>query len=139
MARIKGSGGDVYVDQSADGTGSASPLRYVSSWTLDGSVDEIDVTAFGDSNKTTIAGLPSCNGTVKGFYDDTTTTGSTALWAIAQGGVARKTYLYSKAPSTSGPYWHGKANWSISYEVDVNGAVAISGTWSAATSFYAVG
>lgn len=139
MARIKGSGGDVYVDQSALGNGSASPLRYASKWTLDGETEQIEVTAFGDSTKTYIAALPNAQGTITGFYDDTATTGSIALFAMAQSGVARKTYLYPKTPSTSGPYWFGTANWSVSYDVDVSGAVAISGTWSAATGFQAVG
>ena len=139
MARIKGSGGDVYVDQSSNGSGSASPLRYASKWTLDGETEQIEVTAFGDTTKTFIAGLPNAQGTISGFYDDTASTGSTALFAMSQSGVARKTYFYPKTPSTSGPYWFGTANWSVSYETDVSGAVTISGTWSAATSFSAVG
>lgn len=139
MARIKGSGGDVYVDQSSAGASAATPMRYVSKWTLDGSTDTIPVTAFGDTTQVFLTGLPNAQGTVSGFYDDTATTGSIALFTMSQSGVARKTYLYTKTPSTSGPYWFGTANWSVSYETDVTGAVAISGTWSAATSFAAVG
>lgn len=139
MARIRAAGADLYVDQSSGGSGSASPLRYASNWTLDGSTDFLDVTAFNDNNKVEVAGLSSAQGTVKGFYDDTSTTGSGALYAMATSGVARKSYWYAKAPSTSGPYWHGNANWSVSYEFDVAGAASFSGTWSAASSLYFVG
>jgi hypothetical protein len=139
MARIRAAGADLYTDQSSGGSGSASPMRYVSNWTLDGSTDFVDVTAFGDANKVQVAGLSSAQGSIKGFYDDTSTTGSGALYAMATSGVARKTYFYAKAPSTSGPYWHGTANWSISYEFDIAGAAAISGSWTAASSLYFVG
>jgi hypothetical protein len=139
MARYKGSGGDVYVDQSSAGSGSASPMRYISKWTLDGETEQIEVTAFGDSTKVFTAGLPNAQGTVSGFADDTATTGTTALFTMSQSGVARKTYFYPKTPSTSGPYWFGTANWSISVETDVQGAVSITGSWSAATGFQVVG
>lgn len=139
MARFKGSGGDVYVDQSSGGASAATPMRYVSKWTLDGETEQVEVTAFGDTTKTFISGLPNAQGTISGFADNTATTGTTALFTMSQSGVARKTYFYPTTPSTSGPYWFGTCNWSVSVETDVAGAVTISGTWSAATALQVVG
>lgn len=139
MARIRAAGADVWTDQSSGGSSAATPLRYASAWKLDGSTDQQDVTAFGDSNLVFIAGLPNASGSIDGFYDDTTTTGSTALFTMAQSGVARKTYFYAKAPSTSGPYWHGLANFGVSYDFNVKNPGQFSMNWSAGSSFYAVG
>ena len=139
MARIKGSGGDVYVDQSSGGSGAATPFRYISKWTLEGSTENAKVTSFGDTSEVYVQLLPDAQGSVSGFYDDTSTTGSTALYAMSQSGIARKTYFYPKTPSASGPYWFGTAFWSVSYNIDVAGPVAISGTWAAATGFQVVG
>ena len=139
MARYRGTGGDVYVDQSTAGNAAATPMRYIAKWTLDGSTAIIPVTAFGDTTEVSVAGLPSAKGTATGFADNTATTGSTALFTMAQSGVARKTYLYSTTPSTSGPYWFGTAYWDVSYDTSVDGAVSISCNWAAATPFSAVG
>lgn len=139
MARFKSAAGAVWIDQSSGASAQATPLYYINKWTLDGETEQIEVTSFGDSTKTYLSGLPNAQGTLTGFADNTATTGSTWLFNAAQTGSARRLYLYPTTPSASGPYYYGTANVSVSYENDVSGAAAISITWSAATSFYAVG
>jgi hypothetical protein len=75
MARYRGSGGDLWVDQSSGGSGSASPLRYVSKWSGDFSTSTIEVTAFGDTTQTFLPSLPNAKISFSGFADDTATTG----------------------------------------------------------------
>ena len=139
MARIAGRNGAVYVDQTSAGTGSAAPMNFISKWGLASVSDQYEVTALGDGSKVYVAGLPDASGSVSGFYDDTVSTGSTALFTIAQSAVARKSYFYPKTAATAGPYWYGTAFWSFSYDIDVGGAVAISGDYAAATPFFVVG
>lgn len=139
MARVSGRGADFWMDQSAGGTGQATPVRYLSKWSLNGTTQNQEVTAFGDTSRVYIQNLPDAQGAVSGFYDSAATTGSQALFTISQGGVARKAYMYPTTPSASGPYFFGTIFFSTSYDVDVSGPVAISGTWAAATSINAVG
>lgn len=140
MARYRGSGGDLWVDQSSGGSSAATPLRYVSKWSIDSSSSPIEVTAFGDGgSKTYVPGPADSKITFSGFADDTATTGSTALFGMATGGVARKVYAYPKTPSVSGPYWFLTGYVDMNLEVDVNGAVTISGNIVAATPPAVVG
>lgn len=139
MARIPGRNGAVYIDQTSGATGSASPVSFISKWSLAANSDQFDVTALGDGSKVYVAGLPDAKGTVSGFFDDTASTGSTSLFTVAQSALARKTYLYPKTPSSAGPYFWGTCFWSFSYDIDVGGAVAISGDFAAATPLAVVG
>lgn len=132
MARISGRRGALYVDLS--GSGSASPVPYLKKYTFSSTVATIDVTAMGDTTKVYVADLPDAQGTYDGFYD----TATSQLYAAASDGIARKTYLY---PDTSIPatYLYGTATYDMNLDVDVAGAVAISGSFKAATSFTKVG
>ncbi len=139
MARVAGRLGNIYVDTSSAGNGSAGPVHFLNKWALDGTADQFDVTAFGDGSKVYVQGLPDAKGTASGFYDATATTGSQALFAMAQSGVARQCYLYPTTPSTAGPYFFGTAFFSASYDIDVSQSANISMTFSAATPFQVVG
>lgn len=139
MARVAGRRGHVYIDQTAGASGAATPCSFLSKWSMEATFEQVEVTAFGDTTKTYISGLPDAKGSASGFFDDTSTTGSQALLAVATSGLARKTYLYPTTPSAAGPYFFGTAFWSTSYDVDVAGPSAISMTWAAATSFASVG
>ncbi len=134
MARIAGRSGRLYVGLASD-TASAEPLAYVSKMTIDFSTDNFDVTALGDTNKQYVSGLPDCQGTFSGFFDDATAQTYTA----ATDGLARRFYWYPKTPSTAGPYWFGTMLPDFSVDTDVNGATAISGSWNAASNVYRVG
>lgn len=127
MARIAGRNARVYID--ITGSGSAEPVPFIKSFTVSASVDRYDVTAFGDSNKTSVQGLPDAKGNFSGFYDDTTA----QMYTAASDGVARKSYFYPNI-STPTDYWFTTAFWDFDSEFPVDGAATISGSWAASTS-----
>lgn len=132
MARIHGRKGRLYVNITSGGT--AEPIAFLRSWSLDFSSDRIDVTALGDDNKTYVSGLPDGQGQFSGWYD----TNTAQLYTAAVDGVARKFYLY---PSTdnAGQYWFGTALFDFSVQGAVDGAVEVSGSFAAASGWSKVG
>jgi hypothetical protein len=136
MARVAGRQGHLYVQ--LDQT-NAVPLVYIQNWSMNASTDKFEVTAFGDTTKSYVAGLPDAQGSFSGFYDDTATTGSAYLFSVASAGLSKRLYLYPSTPSTSGPYFFGTAFLDFSVTTDVGGATQISGTFAAATPFQKVG
>src|SRR5262245_24505029 len=109
--------------------GTAEPVAFLSSWSMNFAVDKFEVTAFGDSNKVYVAGLPDASGDFSGFYDDATVQTYTA----ATDGVARKFYLY---PSTTNnaQYWFGNILPDFSVNAAVDGAAAITSSWNASSA-----
>lgn len=132
MARIAGRNGSLYMNLTSGGT--AEPVAFLNKYTIDFMTDRFDVTSFGDSNKVYVAGLPDAKGTFAGFYD----TATVQMYTAAQDGVARKFYLYPTTASTS-QYWFGTAFFDMSVDGSVDGPVAISGSFSAATAIPKVG
>ena len=65
MARIHGRDGRLYAAIASGGT--AEPIAFLNSWSIDFSVDRTDVTAFEDSNKVKLAGLPDASGDFGGL------------------------------------------------------------------------
>ena len=131
MARLHGRSGRLYAGIASAGT--AEPITFLNSWSFDASTDDVDVTAFGDTNKTYVSGLPDFKGSFAGFYDNA----SAQLYTAAIDGVARKTYLY---PSTSDAIcWFGTASFDVSIETGVSDAVKISGSFVATSAFTKVG
>ncbi len=128
MARYSGSRGIVYVSPS--GSTSATNVISLTSWSLDRSADKLDVTAFGDTNKVQVLGLPDLSGSFDGFWDDS----QTQIFAAAQSADGCHVYLY---PSSSAPtkYAGGPAWLDVSIKSGVNDAVTISGTISARGSW----
>lgn len=114
--------------------GTASPLPFFATWSINFPTDRVDVTAMGDANKTYVSGLPDPSGEFSGFYDDSTAQTYTA----ATDGIARPFYLY---PSllTPGQYWWGTILVDMSVNGGVAGAVAVSATWNAASAIAKVG
>jgi hypothetical protein len=132
VARIHGKSGRLYAAIASGGN--AEPIAYLNSWSIDFSTDKADVTAFGDTNKVYVSGLPDSSGSFGGFYDDATA----QLYTAAQDGVARKFYLYP-SNATTGQYWYGTALFDFSVTSGVADAVAISGNWNAAGAITKVG
>lgn len=128
MARVSGRNGRLYAAIASGGT--AEPIAFLKSWSLDSSVDKLDATAFDDENKTYLAGLPDASGAFAGFYDDA----SAQLYTAATDGIARKVYLYPDRTAST-KYWFGTAIFDFSIETPVDGPVAISGSFSAASRF----
>lgn len=132
MARIAGRNGRLYANITSGGT--PEPVTFLNNWSINFQVDRIEVTAFGDSNKTYVAGLPDASGDYAGFYDDE----SNQFYTAATDGVPRKFYLYPNTTNNS-QYWFGTATFDFSVNAAVDGAVQVSGSWSAATPIQKVG
>jgi hypothetical protein len=132
MARIHGRNGRLYGSLTSGGT--AEPITFLNNWSINFATDNVDVTAFGDTGKVYVAGLPDASGSYSGFYDDETT----QFYTAATDGVARKFYLYPNASAT-GKYWFGTALFDFNVSAAVDGAVAVTGDWSAASAVSRVG
>lgn len=124
MARIHGRRGVIYLDPT--GSAAASPLNFAAKWSISFSVDTAEVTAFGDGNKTYVAGLPDASGDFSGFYDDATVQTYTA----ATDGLPRKWYLYPNS-STVTQYFFGNILPDFSLDGAVGDAVSMSSKWVA--------
>lgn len=132
MARIHGRKGQLYANITSGGT--AEPIAYLNRWSISFATDNAEVTAFSDTTKVYVAGLPDCSGSFAGFYDNATAQTYTA----ATDGVARKFYLYPDNSST-GVYWFGTALFDFNAEGGVGDAVAISGDFQAASAVTKIG
>jgi hypothetical protein len=124
MAVYAAKKGVIYL--STTGSGVAASVIKLNAWTINQSTDKIEVTAFGDLNKTYVQGLPDLQGSFKGFWDDTESKPFTG--ASSTDGV--KMYLY---PSSDAPtkYWYGPAWLDVTMDVPVSGSVSISGAFAA--------
>ncbi len=124
MAVYAGRKGVVYL--STTGSGAATSTLNLTKWTLDSSTDKIEVTSFGDTNKTYVQGLKDIKGTFAGFWNDLETKPFTA----ADSADGCKLYLYPSSDAT-GAYWYGPAWLDVSLDTGVADAVAISGNFAA--------
>jgi hypothetical protein len=126
MARYHGRKGFAYIigDPTTNGPGVLIPS--LNSWTIDMATDKVEVTAFGDANKTYVQGLKDITGSLAGFWDSA----DDSLFDAADSDDGVKLYLYpsSDAPSV---YWYGPAWVDASIEVGVGDAVTISGEFAA--------
>lgn len=127
-SRVHGRNGRLYVALSSGGT--AEPIAFLNSWSVQFTTDKVDVTSFGDTNKTYVAGLPDSTGDYAGFWD----TDQNDLYQAAQDGVARKFYLYPDRANNNTDYYFGTAFFDFGVSAQVDGAVTISGGFSAASS-----
>lgn len=132
MARIAGRNATIYVG--ATSAAQASPLMFQSKFTFNAATDKIEVTAFGDTAKVYVAGLPDSSGTFSGFYDDATAQTYTA----AQDGLARKVYIYPSTLTVT-QYWFGTAILDFQLDAGVADAATVSANFSASTPFQKVG
>lgn len=124
MAAYAGRKGVIYL--STTGAGAASSVIKLNKWSINRTTDKIEVTSFGDANKTYVQGLPDVKGSFSGFWDDTESKPFTAA-ASADG---CKLYLY---PSSDAPtkYWYGPAWLDVSMDDPVSGAATISSAFAA--------
>jgi hypothetical protein len=114
--------------------GVAQPVAFQASWSINFTTNKIDVTAFGDTTKIYVAGLPDASGQFAGWYDDATVQTYTA----AADGVARKFYLYPTT-STPGQYFFGTVFPDMTIETAVDGAISVSASWAAGSPIAKVG
>jgi hypothetical protein len=137
MARKHGRTGRLYADFSSAGGAAAVPIASLTQWSIDFSTDKVDATAFGDTNKQYLAGLPDSSGTFSGFYDDAERSAySAAIDNTANN--ARRFYLYPDTNSTT-KYFFGTGLFDASYSASVDGAIELSGNWAASSNIIGVG
>lgn len=117
---------DAVVYLSTSGSGNATQLAGCTEWTLDMSVDTVDVTAFGDTNKSYVQGLPDISGTLSGFVQD----GETKWFDASSSTDGCKLYLYFTKLDTA-RYAYGPAWFSISLNNTNSGANEISANFVA--------
>ena len=129
---ITGRNGQLKVDQSVGANGSASTVANLTTFDIQQTRDKTEVTSFGDTTKTYIAGLADASGSFSGFWDSA---GGLPRGAAAN---ARAFYLYPTTSDTT-KYWFGTATFDITVSTSVGGAVEASGSWAAATSVSYVG
>lgn len=133
MARIHGRNGRLLVGVT---TGAAASLvAYITNFELNAATDKTEVTAYGDTAKTYVAGLPDATGQFSGFFD----TATPQTYTAAVDGLARNFYFYPDFTGSVGIYWAGTAFFDFSISAGVGDAVGISGSWSAATPVFKVG
>jgi len=119
MARYHGKVGVVYM--STTGTGTASSVTAMKSWSLNMPTDKVEVTAFGDSNKQYVQGLPDVSGSLSGWWDDTDDT----LYDSMTSSDGVKLYLYPSS-GVATKYFYGPAWVDFSINVASDGAVEVS-------------
>jgi hypothetical protein len=127
MARRHGSTGELAIDPT--GTTTYVTVASLNSWTLDQARDKVDVTAFGDTNKQYVVGLPDTKGTFGGWWDETTTPDQ----IFTPAGSATPVGLRLTPSTIAATYFaSGMAYLDASIDVKADGAVSISGEWVAA-------
>jgi len=124
MSRYHGNKGAVYGSTTGSGT-AVAPLS-LSKWSLNMSTDKVDVTCFGDLNKTYVQGLRDIKGTISGFWDSA----EDPLFDGSESTDGVKLYLY---PASTAPtvYFYGPAWLDASIDVGANGAISLSGNFVA--------
>jgi hypothetical protein len=132
MARIHGKQGVVYCGIASGAA--ASPVAFMSDWTMNFTLDKVEVTAMGDKNKVYVAGLPDANGDFTGWYDDVTS----QTYIAAVDGVARNFYLY---PNTGNQlnYFFGTIFPDFNVTGGVSKAVDVKATWVAGSQILRYG
>jgi hypothetical protein len=126
VSRHHGRNGAIYIG--VTNGAAASPCAFQAAWSLNKTVDKQDVTAFGDSNKSYVAGLPDAAGDFSGFWDESTAQTYTA----ATDGLSRTMYLYPDIQNNATVYFFGQVlpDWSI--DGAVAGPVNVKASWNAA-------
>lgn len=127
-ARLHGKNGRVQMD--AAGGSSLVTLGDIDSWTLDMSTDRVEVTAFGDTNKQRVSGLPDFSGGISGWWNAVASS-SPAYFAAVLAGVPVTLRLI---PNILDPtaFFQGLANVDGGVNVSAKGAISTSGKWDAA-------
>lgn len=107
----------------------AQPVAFLTDWSINKTVDKVDVTAMGDTNKIYVAGLPDAAGDFNGWYDNATA----QMYAATADGLPRNFYLYEDAVNNPTYYWFGTILPDMSVSGGVTAAASIKSAWNAAS------
>lgn len=132
MARLSAQQGGLYVAITSGGT--AERIAFLKQWSISFKTGRTDVTSFDDTNMVYISGKPDASGSFSGWYDNATAQTYTA----ATDGVARKFYLYPDR-TVATQYWFGTGLFDFEVSGQHDGAVAITGSFAAATAVTKIG
>lgn len=132
MARIHGSRGQVLMDPTGGST--FAVVADMDSWTLDMDRDTVDVTAFGDTNKQFVLGLPNYSGTYTAKYNAPT---AGVIFDAIMGSVAVHLKLVPDLVAIATNFFSGLAYLSGGINVDAKGAVTTGGKFVAAGNWTA--
>ena len=128
MSRIHGRNGIAYVGVNPGDV--ASPMAFLSDWSINFTVAKVDVTCMGDQNLIWVAGLPDASGDFSGFYD----TATAQTYVAASDGQPRNFYLYpSNLGALGGEYFFGYILPDYAITGGVAAAVSLKSTWNAAS------
>jgi hypothetical protein len=126
-SRIHGKHGQIQMDPA--GGAALVVVGDLDAWTLDMSTDRAEVTAFGDTNKRRVSGLPDFTGTIGGWWNAVATS-SPAYFAAVLAGLAVTLRLVPNSLDAT-VYFQGLANVDGSVNVSAKGAVSVGGKWDA--------
>lgn len=123
MSRYSGKNAVAYIGPTSGGA--AIAVLGLSKWSLNQDTDKQECTAFQDTNKQYVQGLPDVKGQVSGFWDNLS---SETIFTAQQASGGVNVYLY---PSTlvSTKYWYGTAFFDSQVEADVGAAVKVSSSF----------
>jgi hypothetical protein len=119
----------IYIDTSSAANGSAVPISLRNNWSLDQSADRFETTAFGDTNKSYVAGMPDVQGSFAGMWD----ADDSNQYNLIGSSTARKMYLYPDRLNNAATYFFTTAFFDLSFEAPVDGLVSVSGNFGAAS------
>jgi hypothetical protein len=125
VAKYSGRNGVIYL-----GTGTASAVGQLDSWSIDRKTDRVETTCMGDGNKTYIQGFPDMTGQFSGYWD----AADDALFDAAEAAAACNMYIYPSS-TTSTVYFYGTAFVDASVNGSTKDAVKVSGSWAAASTW----
>ena len=128
MTRIHGKSGFVYMGIASGAT--ASPIAFLTNWNINFTVDQPEVTAFGDANKIYVSGLPDASGDFTGFFDDA----SRQIYTAARDGIARNFYLYPNTVADPFMYWFGQILPDFQVSGGISEAISVKANWKASTA-----
>ena len=119
MAVYHGKRALVYM--STDGTGAATSVIKLNTWSLDMSADYAETTGFGDASKNYVKGFKDLKGALAGTWDDTSDT----LYDASESTNGVKMYLYPSRDALT-KYWYGPAWTDFKIDVGIGDAVRVS-------------
>jgi hypothetical protein len=126
--RLHGKNGQIKMDPA--GGSALIIMGDLNAWSLDMATDRVEVTAFGDTNKRRVAGLPDYSGDLGGWWNAVASSSPVYFAAVLAGTPVTLRLVPNKLDPTT--YFQGLANVDGGVNVSATGAVSTKGKWDAA-------